>query len=253
MNASSVPTGRVSFPISEVQMQTRAYSPTRSAASVSGIFMGHVYRWMTIGLGVTAFTSYAVASTPSLVWAILGNSLIMIALIVAQIGLVIALSAAIHKMSASVATGLFLVYALLTGLTLSSIFLVYPIGNIANAFLTCTGMFLAMSIYGTVTKRDLTGMGSFMFMGLIGIIIASIVNLFLASSMLSFIISCVGVIVFTGLTAYDTQKLRQFGEAAPLDDAAAVRRGTILGALTLYLDFINLFLMLLRLFGGNRD
>ena len=107
-------------------MQTRAYSPTRSAASVSGIFMGHVYRWMTIGLGVTAFTSYAVASTPSLVWAILGNSLIMIALIVAQIGLVIALSAAIHKMSASVATGLFLVYALLTGLTLSSIFLVYP-------------------------------------------------------------------------------------------------------------------------------
>ena len=114
-------------------------------------------------------------------------------------------------------------------------------------------MFLAMSIYGTVTKRDLTGMGSFMFMGLIGIIIASIVNLFLASSMLSFVISCVGVIVFTGLTAYDTQKLRQFGEAAPLDDAAAVRRGTILGALTLYLDFINLFLMLLRLFGGNRD
>ena len=239
-------------------MQTRAYSPSRSAASVSGIFMGHVYRWMTIGLGVTAFTSYAVASTPSLVWAILGNSFIMIALIIAQIGLVVALSAAIHKFSSGTATGVFLLYALLNGLTLSSIFLVYPIGSIANAFLTCTGMFLAMSVYGTVTKRDLTGLGSFMFMGLIGIIIAAIVNIFLASSMLDFVISCAGVIVFTGLTAYDTQKLRQFGEAAPLNDSAAIqngviRRGAILGALTLYLDFINLFLMLLRLFGGSRD
>lgn len=239
-------------------MQTRAYSPSRSATSVAGIFMGHVYRWMAIGLGVTAFTAYAVASSPNLAWAILGNSFIMIALIVAQIGLVVALSAAIHKFSASTATGVFLLYALLNGLTLSSIFLVYPIGSIANAFLTCTGMFLAMSVYGTVTKRDLTGMGSFLFMGLIGILIASVVNIFLASSMLDFVISCVGVIVFTGLTAYDTQKLRQFGEAAPLHDSAAIqdgviRRGAILGALTLYLDFINLFLMLLRLFGGSRD
>ena len=239
--------------LTEVQMEVHAYSKARSSASVSGIFMGHVYRWMTIGLGVTAVTAYAVASSPSLAWAILGNSLIMIALIVAQIGLVVALSAAIHKFSSTTATGVFLLYALLNGLTLSSIFLVYPIGSIANAFLTCTGMFLAMSVYGTVTKRDLTGMGSFLFMGLIGIIIASIVNIFLASSMLDFVISCVGVIVFTGLTAYDTQKLRQFGEGAPLNDAPAIRRGAILGALTLYLDFINLFLMLLRLFGGSRD
>lgn len=235
-------------------MEMNAYSKTRSSvSSVSGIFMSQVYRWMTIGLGVTALTAYAVAGSPRLVMAIMSNYAIMIALIVVQIGLVIALGAAIHKFSAGVATGIFLLYALLNGLTLSSIFIVYPIGNIANAFLTCTGMFLAMSVYGTVTKRDLTGMGSFMFMGLIGIIIASIVNIFLASSMLSFVISCVGVIVFTGLTAYDTQKLRQFGEAAPLDDATAIRRGAILGALTLYLDFINLFLMLLRLFGGNRD
>ena len=235
-------------------MEMNAYSKTRSSvSSVSGIFMSQVYRWMTIGLGVTALTAYAVAGSPRLVMAIMSNYAIMIALIVVQLGLVVALGAAIHKFSAGVATGIFLLYALLNGLTLSSIFIVYPIGNIANAFLTCTGMFLAMSVYGTVTKRDLTGMGSFMFMGLIGIIIASIVNIFLASSMLSFVISCVGVIVFTGLTAYDTQKLRQFGEAAPLDDATAIRRGAILGALTLYLDFINLFLMLLRLFGGNRD
>ena len=239
-------------------MEVNAYSKARSGASISSIFMSHVYRWMTIGLGVTAVTAFLVASSPTLAWAILGNSLIMIALIVAQIGLVIALSAAIHKFSAGTATGVFLLYALLNGLTLSSIFLVYPIGSIANAFLTCTGMFLAMSVYGTVTKRDLTGLGSFMFMGLIGIIIAAIVNIFLASSMLDFVISCAGVIVFTGLTAYDTQKLRQFGEAAPLNDSAAIqngviRRGAILGALTLYLDFINLFLMLLRLFGGSRD
>ena len=233
-------------------METRAYSKAQSNVSVAGIFMGHVYRWMTIGLGVTAFTAFAVAGSPALVEAIFGNFLIMVVLIVAQIGLVVALSAAIHKLSAGTATGIFLLYALLNGLTLSSIFIVYPIGNIANAFLTCTGMFLVMSVYGTVTKRDLTGMGSFLFMGLIGIIIASIVNIFLGSSMLDFVISCAGVIIFTGLTAYDTQKLRQFGEAAPLDDASAIRRGAILGALTLYLDFVNLFLMLLRLF-GNRD
>lgn len=233
-------------------METRAYSRARSNVSVSGIFMGHVYRWMTIGLGVTALTAYTVSGSPRIVMALMSNYMIMIALIAAQIGLVIALSAAIHKLSAGAATGIFLLYALLNGLTLSSIFIVYPIGSIANAFLTCTGMFLAMSVYGTVTKRDLTGLGNFLFMGLIGIIIAMIVNFFLASSMLDFVISCVGVIVFTGLTAYDTQKLRQFGEAAPLDDAAAIRRGAILGALDLYLDFINLFLMLLRLF-GNRD
>ena len=168
-------------------------------------------------------------------------------------GMVIALGAAIHKMSATTATAVFIAYSALTGLTLSSIFVVYPIGSIANAFLTATGTFLAMSVYGTVTKRDLTGMGNFLMMGLFGIIIASIVNIFLASSMMDFVISCIGVLIFTGLTAYDTQKLRAFGMNAPVDDATAMRRGALLGALELYLDFINLFLMLLRLFGGNRD
>lgn len=234
-------------------MQTRTYSRTPSDVSVAGIFMRQVYQWMAVGLGVTALTAYAVFSSPSLMMTILTNRLLMIALIVVEFGFVIALSSAIHKMSSGVATGVFLIYALLNGLTLSVIFVTYPIGNIANAFLTCTLLFLAMSIYGATTKRDLTGMGNFLFMGLIGIIIAAIVNIFLGSGMLSFVISCVGVIVFTGLTAYDTQKLRQFGEAAPLGDTAAVRRGALLGALTLYLDFINLFLMLLRLFGGNRN
>ena len=234
-------------------MQSQTYPRSRSEASVASIFMRQVYQWMTVGLGVTALTAYAVFSSHTLMMAILTNRLLMIALIVVEFGFVIALSSAIHKMSSGVATGVFLIYALLNGLTLSVIFVTYPIGNIANAFLTCTLLFLAMSIYGATTKRDLTGMGNFLFMGLIGIIIAAIVNIFLGSGMLSFVISCVGVIVFTGLTAYDTQKLRQFGEAAPLGDTTAVRRGAILGALTLYLDFINLFLMLLRLFGGNRN
>lgn len=226
---------------------------SRSATSAVSVYMRQVYGWMTAGLALTSAVSWAVASAPAVQAAIFGNMVVPILLIVAQFGLVIALSAAVHKMSASTATGLFLLYSVLTGLTLSAIFTVYPIGSIANAFLSTTGLFLAMTVYGTVTKRDLTGMGSFLMMGLIGIIIASLVNLFLQSSMMDFVISCIGVVIFTGLTAYDTQKLREFGMAAPLEDGTAVRRGAILGALTLYLDFINLFLMLLRLFGGNRD
>ena len=225
----------------------------QSAVSAVSIYMRQVYMWMTAGLAITAVTAFAVASSPDLQMAILGNMVIMIALIVAQFGMVIALGAAIHKMSATTATAVFIAYSALTGLTLSSIFVVYPIGSIANAFLTATGTFLAMSVYGTVTKRDLTGMGNFLMMGLFGIISASIVNIFLASSMMDFVISCIGVLIFTGLTAYDTQKLRAFGMNAPVDDATAMRRGALLGALELYLDFINLFLMLLRLFGGNRD
>lgn len=232
---------------------TRSVARSGVDSSVASAYMRQVYQWMTAGLALTTVVSYGVATSPTLQAAIFGNMIVPIVLIVAQFGLVIALSAAVHKMSAGTATGLFLLYSALTGATLSSIFVVYPIGSIVNAFLVTTGMFLAMSVYGTVTKRDLTGMGSFLFMGLIGLLIAMVVNLFLQSSMMDFIISCVGVLIFTGLTAYDTQKLRQFGEGAPLDDGTAVRRGAILGALTLYLDFINLFLMLLRLFGSNRD
>ena len=234
-------------------------SPTTRSVAQSGVtsavsvYMRQVYQWMTAGLALTTVVAYGVANSPAIRDAILGNSLVMILLIVAQFGMVIALSAAIHKMSAGTATGLFLLCSALTGAMLSSIFVIYPIASIANAFLVTTGTFLAMSVYGTVTKRDLTTMGNFLFMGLIGIIIAMVVNIFLKSTMMDFIISCLGVLIFTGLTAYDTQKLRRFGEAAPLDDGTAVRRGAIMGALTLYLDFINLFLMMLRLFGGNRN
>ncbi len=229
---------------------TIAQSGVGSAVSV---YMRHVYQWMTAGLALTTVVAYGVAGTPAIRDAILGNSLVLILLVVAQFGLVIALSAAIHKLSAGAATGLFLLYSALTGAMLSSIFVVYPIASIGTAFLVTTGTFLAMTVYGTVTRRDLTGLGHFLFMGLIGIIIAMVVNIFLQSTMMNFIVSCLGVLIFTGLTAYDTQKLRRFGEAAPLEDGTAIRRGAILGALTLSLDFINIFLMLLQLFGGNRD
>lgn len=224
-----------------------------SQASVASIFMRQVYQWMTAGLGITALVAWFVANTPAVMNIVFSSSIVLIALIIAQFGLVIAISAAVQKMSAGMASGLFVLYSALTGVTLSSIFLVYPMGSITTAFFCTAGTFLAMSVYGTVTKRDLTGMGSFLFMGLIGIIIASVVNIFLQNTMMDFIISCLGVLIFTGLTAYDTQRIRQFGADAPLDDTTAVRRGAILGALTLYLDFINLFLMMLRLFGGNRD
>lgn len=216
--------------------------------SAVSVYMRHVYQWMTAGLVVTGLAAYAVANTPAIRDAIFGNSFIMIALIIAEFGLVIVLSAAIHKLSASAAVGLFILYSALTGATLSSIFIAYSLTSIASAFMVTAGTFLAMSIYGTITKRDLTGLGNFLFMGLIGIIIAMLVNMFLQNSTMNLIISILGVLIFTGLTAFDTQKLRAFGQNAPLDDATAITRGSIIGALTLYLDFLNIFLMLLNFF-----
>ena len=216
-------------------------------------FLRGVYGWMCLGLFVTAAAALFTVSSPALMQAVFGNQVLLIVLIVAELGLVIGLSAAINRLSAGTASLLFLAYSALNGVTLSAIFVVYSPAVIIKAFLVSGGMFGAMSLYGLLTKKDLTSFGSFLFMGLIGIVIAMVVNIFLKSAMMDFVVSCLGVLIFTGLTAYDTQKLRRFGESAPLDDATAVRRGAILGALTLYLDFINLFLMLLRLFGGNRN
>ena len=216
-------------------------------------FLRGVYGWMCLGLFVTAAASLFTVSSPAIMQAVFGNQLLFFVLIIAELGLVVGLSAAINRLSANTASLMFLVYSALNGITLAAIFAVYAKAAIMNAFLVSAGMFGAMSLYGITTKKDLTSFGSFLFMGLIGIVIASVVNIFLKSTMLEFVLSCVGVLVFLGLTAYDTQKLKVMGEMAPADDATAVRRGTILGALTLYLDFINLFLMMLRLFGSNRD
>jgi FtsH-binding integral membrane protein len=181
------------------------------------------------------------------------NSLLMIVLMLGVIGLSLYLTAAMHKLSSGTATGLFLLYSALMGVFLGPVLLVYTGASVAQAFLVTAGMFGGMSVYGMITKRDLSGMGNFMIMGLWGILLASIVNMFLGNSAVDLTISVLGVIIFTGLTAFDTQKLRYMGENAPVDDSLAIRRGALLGALTLYLDFINMFLMLLRLFGNRNN
>ena len=171
-----------------------------------------------------------------------------------MIGLPIYLQVRINKLSASKATGFFVAYSIVMGMFLSSIFLMYTATSIAATFFITSGMFGAMAVYGLVTKRDLSGMGSFMFMGLIGIILASIVNMFLHSSALHWTISVIGVLVFVGLTAYDVQRIKQIGEQGIMEQGeSAIRKGAIIGALALYLDFINLFLMMLRFLGVARD
>ena len=182
---------------------------------------------------------------------VFGNRLVFFGLIIAELGLVAWLSGMVGRLSAAAAGGVFIFYSALNGLTLSAVFLAYTSASVVSTFVVTAGMFGAMSVYGLVTKRSLDGVGSFAFMGLIGVIIASLVNLFLKSDMLGFVLSCAGVIVFVALTAYDTRKLKMM--AATVDSGSEEgRRGAISGALALYLDFINLFLMLLRLFGNRR-
>lgn len=234
-------------------MNFQTASQPRVGIQATNLFLRGVYNWMSLGLGLTALVAYMVATSPAIAQAIFGNPLLFWGLVIAEFGLVMAISGAVHRMSAGMATGLFLLYSALNGATLSSVLMVYTASSVFKAFIVCTGMFAMMSVYGATTKKDLTSWGSFLFMGLIGIIIASIVNIFMASTALDFAISGIGVLLFTGLTAFDTQKLKMMGESAPMDDTLAIRRGTILGALTLYLDFINLFLFLLRFFGSSRD
>ena len=216
-------------------------------------FIRSVYNWMAVGLALTGFVAYYVASNEGMQRLIFGNPLIFYGLIIAELAMVFYLSARVQKMQASTATALFVFYAALNGATLSFIFLVYTKSSIASTFFVCAATFVACSIYGMVTKRDLTSMGGFLTMGLFGIIIASVVNMFIRSSGMSLIISYVGVLVFVGLTAYDTQKLKNMAMTQPDGlEAGVVRKGAIMGALSLYLDFINLFLMLLRIL-GNRN
>jgi hypothetical protein len=217
-------------------------------------FIRSVYNWMAIGLALTGVVAFYVSNSPSIQQLIFGNRLVFFGLIIGELALVFSLAARVNKMQASTATGLFVLYAALNGATLSSIFLVYTQASITSTFFICAATFVACSVFGMTTKRDLTSMGGFLMMGLIGIIIASVVNMFLRSSGMSIIISYVGVIVFVGLTAYDTQKLKTMALDQPAGlGAGVIRKGAILGALSLYLDFINLFLMLLRIFGSTRD
>jgi len=225
----------------------RPQTATYSTDSVERTFMAAVYRWMTLGLVVTAVVAFVTAEA-LVSGAIPFNKWIFYGLMIAEFGLVIAISSMLQRLSAAAAGGLFLLYSALNGATLSLVLLAYTGTSVAAAFGVTAGTFGAMSVYGTVTKKDLTSWGSFLFMGLIGVVIAGLVNLFLQSSMMSFVISCAAVVVFTGLTAYDTQKLRAYAAQGGGSIAAA----PIGGALSLYLDFINLFLAVLHLFGDRR-
>ena len=217
-------------------------------------FIRSVYNWMAVGLGLTAFIAYYVSNSQAAIQFVFGNKMVFYGLIILELGFVFYLSARIQKIQASTATALFVIYAALNGVTMSFIFLAYTSSSIVSTFVVCSVTFLACSIYGMITKRDLTSMGGFLTMGLIGIIMASVVNMFVQSSGMAMLISYVGVLLFVGLNAYETQKLNTMA-ATLLDTAsgAMVRKGAIMGALTLYLDFINLFLMLLRIMGGSRD
>jgi hypothetical protein len=210
-----------------------------------------VFGWMFLGLAVTGVTSLFVLGTPALLNTLLGGP--MFVLMFAELGLVFWLSARAMKMSASKATGVFLLYSALNGITLAPLAFMYTGHSISSAFAIAGTMFGVMAMYGYVTKRDLSGWGSFLFMGLIGVILASIVSFFMGGGgMMSFIINIVGVIVFVGLTAYDVQKIKRMGASMGVGGDVGVRQVSILGALSLYLNFINMFIFILRLI-GDRD
>lgn len=217
-------------------------------------FMASVYRWMAFGLALTGIVAYAVTASPSILQAfytvqdghIVGVSGLFWGVGIAELALVWLFVPALNRVSLAAATGMFLGYCALSGVTFSVYLLTYTATSIASTLFVTGGAFFGLSMYGTVTKRDLSAWRSFLFIGLIGIILASIVNIFLRSNAAEFVISCCGVLVFAGLTAYDTQKLRAIGEQGE-------EKHALMGALALYLDFINLFLFLLRFMGRRRD
>ncbi len=212
-------------------------------------YMLKVYNYMCIGLGLTGAVAFATSTSPAMMQAIYGTPLKWVVML-APIGFVFFLSARIHAVKASTAQALFWVYAGLMGLSLAFVFMVYTGESVTRVFFITAGAFAGLSLYGYTTKRSLSGMGSFLIMGVIGLIIASVVNMFLASSGLQFAISVLGVLIFAGLTAYDTQRIKAIYLES--DGAAVSEKKAIMGALTLYLDFINMFLFMLQLFGNRQ-
>ena len=219
--------------------------------SYQAVFITKVYNWMALALFITGLVAYFTATTPSLMTAILGSKILFFGLIIGELALVIYLTRSINKLSRNTAIGAFLLYSVLNGLTMSVIFLAYTSNSIATTFYITAGTFAAMSFYGYTTKRDLTSIGNMAFMALIGIIIASVVNIFLQNEMMYWIISYLGVAIFVGLVAYDTQKLKEIGSKGFVNEDN-MEKTSIMGALSLYLDFVNLFLFLLRIFGDRR-
>jgi len=235
----------MSSPISTTQT---AAAEQAQAVRISA-FLKTVYGWMFVGLAITAVVAWGVAGSPALVQALRGNQLLFWAVLLAPIGFVWYLSARVATLSPGTAATLFAVYAGLNGITFSFILLAYTGTSIANTFFTTSAMFGALALYGTITRRSLSGIGQFAFMGLIGVLIASIIGIFWQNDMFQFVLSVCGVVVFAGLTMWDAQKLRAMALALPEGQVGSY---AVVGALSLYLDFINLFLFLLRLFGRRR-
>lgn len=227
---------------------TRRYAPSVSFP----VLMRKVYTWMTLAMIITGITAFGVASTPAFIEAILTNRILFYGLIIAEFGLVFGISGMINRLSLATATLMFIAYSIINGALLSTIFLIYTLSSIGSVFFITAATFGVMTLIGYTTKTDLTSMGKMLFMALIGLIIATVVNLFMHSTGLQMIISYVGVLIFVGLTAYDSQKIKHMLLTQSSADEGA-QKLALLGALTLYLDFINLFIYLLRIFGGRRD
>lgn len=226
---------------------TRSYAPSVSFP----VLMRKVYTWMTLAMIITGITSYGVATSPAILETIFANRIVFWGLVIAEFGLVFGISGMLHKLSITTATLMFIAYSVINGALLSSIFLLYTMSSIGSVFFITAGTFGVMALIGYTTKTDLTSMGKILFMALIGIIIATVVNIFVASSGLQMIISYIGVIIFVGLTAYDSQKIKQMLIEQDAADEGA-QKLALVGALTLYLDFVNLFIYLLRIFGNRK-
>lgn len=220
--------------------------------STFAILMRKVYVWMALALVVSGLTAYYVAGSEQMLMAIFGNQITFWVLAIAELGLVIGLTAALKKLSFPVAACMFLLFSILNGVTLSAIFVVYTMSSIATTFFVTAGTFAAMAFIGYTTKKDLTKMGGILLMALIGLIIASVVNIFLKNSMMDIVISAIGVLIFVGLTAYDAQKIKEMMLDCGTEVNDFTQKLAVFGALSLYLDFINLFLYLLRFFGRKR-
>ncbi len=241
------------------QFQSKAGYTTESSSrsfyseNAVATLMRNMYAWMAIALVITGFTAFAVANSYSLIYAIATNSILFYGLIFAELGLVYFLSSRIFRMSFATAGLLFAVYSIINGVTLSLIFLIYNIGSIVSTFFITAGTFGAMAVVGSFLKKDLSFIGRFALMALIGLIIAGVVNMFMRSEGFSFIIAIIGVLVFTALTAYDAQKMKNLIAENGYEINENTQKLALIGALELYLDFVNLFLYLLRLLGSRRD
>ena len=222
------------------------------AATAFPALMRKVYVWMALALVITGFTAYGVANSPAILQLIVSSKVLFFGIIIGELALVWGVSAAIGRLSLTTATLLFVLYSVLNGVTMSFIFLAYTAESITSVFLITAGTFAAMALFGYFTKADLSSMGRILFMALIGLIVATIVNIFMKSSGLAMILNYVGVLIFVGLTAWDTQKIKQMLLEAP-DAGETAQKVALMGALTLYLDFINLFIHLLRILGNSRN